>query len=237
MNKKKVAIVAGTEKYGAHTIGNAIREALSFKYDVITVGRYGGDIEVEISRGNYLKLLDAIVDKLDGRHVALLVNSMATNEDDLLIEENLFPYTILYDVLTDNGLFGNNIVGFQESTEPKAHSVINIGGLSAYMVGRGKRNHTILKAAIDGFTKSIAAQGVRCNTISPDRVMAHYEITEGSEKEFVENYPKASAWNPLGKVLMAKDVAEVVVMVDNCAAINGQNILVDYGHSIVQKEF
>lgn len=92
--------------------------------------------------------------------------------------------------------------------------------------------YTAFKAAIDGFTKSLAVEvagaGVRVNAIAVDKTRAHqvgfYELGE----EYDRHVP---VWIPAGRYAEGDDVASVVLFLssDLCAWVVGETIAADGG--------
>jgi len=231
MLNKKVAIVTGASKMRPNIINNAIGRALSDRYDIITIDKHSGDIQIEISRENQFELLNAINDKLKGRPVWLLVNANAILTCDekhpphnKLFPNHSFPYLIMYDILMNNGLFVK--AGFKP-----IHSVINIRSAFADAIQKTTHNDTMVKAVINGFTYKLAAEGVRCNTVSIGPVLMRTTSQKLTDEEIKMLYLQIKTC-PLDRTLMPEDVGDVVAMIDACKAISGQNIRADYGQHV-----
>ena len=123
--------------------------------------------------------------------------------------------------------------------ERGAGSIINISSICAHRGLPGRFAYGASKAAVDGLTKSIAADfvadGIRCNAIRPgtvqspslDQRIAAFDDPVAARKAFV-------ARQPMGRLGRAEEVAAVAIYLasDESAFTTGTLVDVDGGMSI-----
>jgi NAD(P)-dependent dehydrogenase (short-subunit alcohol dehydrogenase family) len=108
--------------------------------------------------------------------------------------------------------------------------IINIGSIAGHRMYDVPVHYALSKAAIPGFTYSLAAElkrfGIRVNTVVPGLI--EDGVSRGISKELREDFQNHCA---TGRAGTGMEVAEVVCFLasDGASYINGQNIFVDGG--------
>ena len=108
--------------------------------------------------------------------------------------------------------------------------IINISSVSGLMGNPGQVNYASSKAALTGFTKSLAkelAPEIRVNAISPGAILWP-EDEDLSEEQQKTRLAKV----PLGRIGHPKDISSLAVFLSDAEYITGQVIKVDGGRSI-----
>ena len=109
-------------------------------------------------------------------------------------------------------------------------TIINISSVSGLMGNPGQVNYASSKAALSGFTKSLAkevgSRNITVNSVAPgyiDTDMTSFLDADAKEK-ILNNIP-------LGRIGIASDVSELVMFLasDEASYITGQTISVDGG--------
>ncbi|MDP6155907.1 MAG: SDR family oxidoreductase [Candidatus Thermoplasmatota archaeon] len=112
----------------------------------------------------------------------------------------------------------------------KKGSIVNIGSIAGHRMLDVPVHYATTKAAIAGFTYSLAAQlkryGIRVNSVVPG--LLEEGVSRGVPKELLEDYLNHCS---AGRPGTGREVAEVVCFLasDRASYINGQNIFVDGG--------
>jgi len=131
--------------------------------------------------------------------------------------------------------------------EQKAGSIINIGSMAGLRGGVSGHIYSATKGAVRALTRSAGAElgekGIRVNCISPGAIVtgifAKAAGVEGSKADRLTDVIKkafASA-QTIPRAGLPDDIAQAAVFLagDGSSFINGQDIVVDGGHSSVTK--
>lgn len=113
-------------------------------------------------------------------------------------------------------------------------SIIFISSIHSIGTYPNRLCYSTVKSAITGMARSFALEGakynINCNVISPGQVHG------GRTKKFWGNDPNAKKAmldrSPAGKIVTPEDIAKTVEFLSANKAINGQNIVIDYGVSV-----
>lgn len=112
----------------------------------------------------------------------------------------------------------------------KSGSIVNIGSIAGHRMLDVPVTYAMTKAAISGFTISLASElkkfGIRVNSVVPG--MIEGGVSNGVPEELKEDFVSHCA---TGRVGTANEVAELVCFVasNKASYINAQNIMVDGG--------
>lgn len=112
----------------------------------------------------------------------------------------------------------------------KRGSIVNIGSIAGHRMLDVPVTYGMTKAAISGFTISLASElrkfGIRVNSVVPG--MIEGGVSAGVPEELKSDFVRHCA---AGRTGTANEVAELVCFVasDKAAYINGQNIMIDGG--------
>ena len=170
---------------------------------------------------NYLKdknLLPNILINKAGITADQIFMRMKDEDWDNVIETNL------------TGTFNLSKIFIKNMIKNKNGRIINISSVSGLMGNPGQVNYASSKAALSGFTKSLAkevgSRNITVNSVAPgyiDTDMTSFLDADAKEK-IINNIP-------LGRIGIASDVSELVMFLasDEASYITGQTISVDGG--------
>ena len=170
---------------------------------------------------NYLKdknLLPNILINNAGITADQIFMRMKDEDWDNVIETNL------------TGTFNLSKIFIKNMIKNKNGRIINISSVSGLMGNPGQVNYASSKAALSGFTKSLAkevgSRNITVNSVAPgyiDSDMTSFLDADAKEK-IINNIP-------LGRIGIASDVSELVMFLasDEASYITGQTISVDGG--------
>ena len=128
------------------------------------------------------------------------------------------------------GTFNLSKIFIKNMIKNKNGRIINISSVSGLMGNPGQVNYASSKAALSGFTKSLAkevgSRNITVNSVAPgyiDTDMTSFLDADAKEK-ILNNIP-------LGRIGIASDVSELVMFLasDEASYITGQTISVDGG--------
>ena len=126
-------------------------------------------------------------------------------------------------------------------------SIINISSMAGLRGGLSGHIYSASKGAVSAFTRSAAAElgekGVRVNTISPGAIVTGIfgknAGLEGSKADRVAGVVKEAfaRIQPIPRAGMPEDIAQAAVFLasDGSGFINGQDIVIDGGHTAVTR--
>ena len=170
---------------------------------------------------NYLKdknLLPNILINNAGITADQIFMRMKDEDWDNVIETNL------------TGTFNLSKIFIKNMIKNKNGRIINISSVSGLMGNPGQVNYASSKAALSGFTKSLAkevgSRNITVNSVAPgyiDTDMTSFLDADAKEK-IINNIP-------LGRIGIASDISELVMFLasDEASYITGQTISVDGG--------
>ncbi|MDR1391880.1 MAG: 3-oxoacyl-[acyl-carrier-protein] reductase [Clostridiales bacterium] len=222
------AIAVKFAKNGANIVLNALNEELLIK-TCKEIEQFGvkctyfkGDISdmkssellIEHARKNFINI-DVLVNNAGITRDNLIVR-MSEQEWDEVIKVNL------------KGTFNCTKMVLKLMLKQKKGSIINISSIVGNTGNVGQANYSASKAAIFGFTKSVAKEvarkNVRCNVISPGFIDT--DMTKKLSDEIKEKYKKII---PLGRFGMPEEIADACYFLANAEYITGQVLAVDGG--------
>ena len=128
------------------------------------------------------------------------------------------------------GTFNLSKIFIKNMIKNKSGRIINISSVSGLMGNPGKVNYASSKAALTGFTKSLAkevgSRNITVNSVAPgyiDTDMTSFLYNDAKEK-IINNIP-------LGRIGVTSDISELVMFLasDEASYITGQTISVDGG--------
>ena len=161
--------------------------------------------------------------------ISVLVNNAGITNDNLFIrmsEDEWF------------NVINTNLNGTFRITKPIIRSmlrnrfgrVVNISSIISSIGNPGQTNYSASKAAIDGFTRSLASEvasrNITVNSVAPGFIMS--DMTESLNDDVKEKLLKSI---PLGRMGKTSDVSDLVSFIISDAAnyITGQTIHVNGG--------
>lgn len=217
----KVAVVTGA----AQGIGRAIAETLARAgADVVVVdldtaraqdtaaavtaqGRRALTIKANVAEWADVK---AMTDQILGEwgRLDILVNNAGITRDGLLLRMKEEDWNLVLDVNL-KGTFHCTKAVLPAMTKQRAGAMVNIASVVGVMGNIGQANYAASKAAVIGFTKTVAreyaSRGITVNAVAPGFIET--AMTQGLSGEVREGLLKQI---PLGRLGAPGDVAEAV---------------------------
>jgi len=242
----KVAIVTGA----AQGIGRAIAETLArHGADVVVadldpgrshetvaavgkLGRRALNLKVNVAEWNDVKSMTDQVLK-DWGKIDILVNNAGITRDGLLVRMKEEDWNLVLQVNL-NGTFHCTKAVLQPMTKQRYGRIVNIASIVGAMGNAGQANYAASKAAVIGFTKTVAreyaSRMVTVNAVAPGFIDT--AMTQGLPAEVKETLQKQI---PLGRLGQPSDVAEAVRFLasDEAGYITGQVLHVNGGMLMV----
>lgn len=165
----------------------------------------------------------------DFGNIDVLINNAGITKDNLLLRMSEEDYDKVMDV-NMKSVFNMTKACQRTFLKNKKGSIINISSVVGLKGNAGQSNYAASKAAIIGFSKSIAlelgSRNIRCNVIAPGFIKT--EMTDKLSDELIQS------WNeniPLKRSGESEDVANLCLFLasDLSNYITGQVINVDGG--------
>jgi 3-oxoacyl-[acyl-carrier protein] reductase len=238
----KTAIVTGA----AQGIGRAIAETLAHagadvavadldpgrSQDTVTaitkMGRRALNIKVNVADWNDAKAMVDQVVKEWGK-VDILVNNAGITRDGLLLRMKEEDWNLVLQVNL-NGTFNCTKAALQPMSKQRSGRIVNIASIVGAIGNAGQANYAASKAAVIGFTKSVAreyaSRAVTVNAVAPGFIDT--AMTQQLSSEVKEALSKQI---PLGRLGQPSDVAEAVKFLasDEAGYITGHVLHVNGG--------
>lgn len=195
---------------------------------VAKVGRKVLNVKVNVADWNDAKQMADQVLKEWGK-VDILVNNAGVTRDGLLVRMKEEDWNLVLQVNL-NGTFHCTKAVLQPMTKQRSGRIVNIASIVGVMGNAGQANYAASKAAVIGFTKTVAreyaSRMVTVNAVAPgfiDTAMTHSlppDVKDTLQKQI-----------PLGRLGQASDVAEAVrfLVSDEASYITGQVLHVNGG--------
>ena len=238
----KTAIVTGA----AQGIGRAIAEALAHagadvavadldpgrSQDTVTaitkMGRRAMNIKINVANWDDAK---AMVDQVvkEWSKVDILVNNAGITRDGLLLRMKEEDWNLVLQVNL-NGTFNCTKAALQPMSKQRSGRIVNIASIVGAIGNAGQANYAASKAAVIGFTKSVAreyaSRAVTVNAVAPGFIDT--AMTQQLSSEVKEALSKQI---PLGRLGQPSDVAEAVKFLasDEAGYITGHVLHVNGG--------
>jgi 3-oxoacyl-[acyl-carrier protein] reductase len=238
----KVAIVTGA----AQGIGRAIAETLARHGADIAVadldagrsretaeaiqklGRRALTVKVNVADWNDVKtMVDQVLN--DCHRIDILVNNAGITRDGLLLRMKEEDWNLVLQVNL-NGTFHCTKAVLQPMAKQRYGRIVNIASIVGVMGNAGQANYAASKAAVIGFTKTVAreyaSRMITVNAVAPGFIDT--AMTQGLPAEVKDTLLKQI---PLGRLGQPLDVAEAVrfLVSDEASYITGQVLHVNGG--------
>lgn len=238
----KVAVVTGA----AQGIGRAIAEALARDGADVAVadldsgrsqevvaavqklGRRALNVKVNVAEWNDAKAMAELVIKEWGK-IDILVNNAGITRDGLLLRMKEEDWSLVLQVNL-NGTFHCTKAVLQSMTKQRYGRIINIASIVGVMGNVGQANYAASKAAVIGFTKTVAreyaSRAITVNAVAPGFIDT--AMTQGLSPDVKDVLQKQI---PLGRLGQPEDIAAAVRFLasDEAAYITGQVLHVNGG--------
>lgn len=238
----RVAIVTGA----GQGIGRAIAEALARHgadvavadvdagrsqdtvNAIVGLGRRALNLKVNVANWDDVKAMADQVLK-DWGKIDILVNNAGVTRDGLLVRMKEEDWTLVLQVNL-NGTFHCTKAVIQAMSRQRYGRIVNIASIVGVMGNAGQANYAASKAAVIGFTKTVAreyaSRQVTVNAVAPGFIDT--AMTQGLPAEVREGLLKQI---PLSRLGQPSDVAEAVRFLasEEAGYITGQVLHVNGG--------
>jgi 3-oxoacyl-[acyl-carrier protein] reductase len=196
--------------------------------EVEALGRKAWAMAVDVADGPAVSTAAENILAAAGR-TDILVNNAGVTRDGLLVRMSEADWdTVLNTNLKGAFLFTKALS--RAFMKQRSGSIINIASVVGLIGNAGQSNYAASKAALIGFTKSVArelaSRGVRVNALAPGFIET--DMTSGLKEELKSELLKSI---PLGGFGRAEDIAEAALFLAGPASryITGQVLTVDGG--------
>ena len=169
-----------------------------------------------------LKLADDVIN--DFGSIDVLVNNAGITKDNLLMRMSEADFDKVMKV-NMNSVFNNTKAVLSPMLKQKFGSIINLSSVVGVKGNPGQSNYSASKAAIIGFTKSIAlelgSRNIRCNAIAPGFIET--EMTQALNNDQVNDWAESI---PLKRTGQVDDIANTSLFLasDMSSYVTGQVI-------------
>lgn len=243
---KKTALVTGASKGIGKAISIRLAEMginVAVNYNtsssqaedlVKTLQKMGVDsfaIKADVSQLDQVEKMINQVDETWGG-IDILINNAGIIDDNLLIRMSVEAWDRV--IATNlNGTFYCTRAVIRNMIKQRWGRIINIGSVVGIRGNIGQSNYSASKAAIIGFTKSLAKEvakrGVTVNTVTPG-----YISTDTVDTLPQKTKDTIMTWIPQGHFGEADDIAHLVAFIasDKSDYMTGQIVSVDGGMAI-----
>jgi 3-oxoacyl-[acyl-carrier protein] reductase len=154
--------------------------------------------------------------------IDVLVNNAGITKDNLLLRMSEEDFNDVMKV-NMNSVFNNTKAVLRQMLKQKNGSIINLSSVVGVKGNAGQSNYSSSKAAIIGFTKSVAlelgSRNIRCNAIAPGFIET--EMTKALQQDQINEW---AASIPLKRSGKPEDVANTTLFLasDMSSYITGQ---------------
>lgn len=192
------------------------------------LGRRALNVKVNVADWNDAKgMVDQVLKEWG--QLDILVNNAGITRDGLLLRMKEDDWNLVLQVNL-NGTFHCTKAVLQPMTKQRSGRIINIASVVGVMGNVGQANYAASKAAVIGFTKTVAreyaSRAVTVNAVAPGFIDT--SMTQGLSAEVKEMLQKQI---PLGRLGQPDDIAAAVRFLasDEAAYITGQVLHVNGG--------
>ena len=230
MEVKKVLVSGGTKGIG----GAIVKKLLDEGYSVIATTRDKTKANILEHKNLTVENLDLsskdsvseFQEKLESFKPSILINNAGVTKDNLFLRMSENDWTEVIETNL-NGTYRLTKIFLKDMIKNKWGRIINIGSVSGLMGNPGQTNYASSKAALEGFTRSLAkeigSRNITVNLVSPGFI--NTDMTSGLTIEKLESQI------PLGRMGNPSDVASLVAFLasEGAGYITGQTLVVDGG--------
>ena len=230
MEVKKVLVSGGTKGIG----GAIVTKLLDEGYSVIATTRDKTKANILEHKNLTVENLDLsskdsvseFQEKLESFKPSILINNAGVTKDNLFLRMSENDWTEVIETNL-NGTYSLTKIFLKDMIKNKWGRIINIGSVSGLMGNPGQTNYASSKAALEGFTRSLAkeigSRNITVNLVSPGFI--NTDMTSGLTIEKLESQI------PLGRMGNPSDVASLVAFLasEGAGYITGQTLVVDGG--------
>ena len=230
MEVKKVLVSGGTKGIG----GAIVTKLLDEGYSVIATTRDKTKANILEHKNLTVENLDLsskdsvseFQEKVESFKPSILINNAGVTKDNLFLRMSENDWTEVIETNL-NGTYRLTKIFLKDMIKNKWGRIINIGSVSGLMGNPGQTNYASSKAALEGFTRSLAkeigSRNITVNLVSPGFI--NTDMTSGLTMEKLESQI------PLGRMGNPSDVASLVAFLasEGAGYITGQTLVVDGG--------
>ena len=230
MEVKKVLFSGGTKGIG----GAIVTKLLDEGYSVIATTRDKTKANILEHKNLTVENLDLsskdsvseFQEKVESFKPSILINNAGVTKDNLFLRMSENDWTEVIETNL-NGTYRLTKIFLKDMIKNKWGRIINIGSVSGLMGNPGQTNYASSKAALEGFTRSLAkeigSRNITVNLVSPGFI--NTDMTSGLTIEKLESQI------PLGRMGNPSDVASLVAFLasEGAGYITGQTLVVDGG--------
>ena len=230
MEAKKVLVSGGTKGIG----GAIVTKLLDEGYSVIATTRDKTKANILEHKNLTVENLDLsskdsvseFQEKVESFKPSILINNAGVTKDNLFLRMSEDDWTEVIETNL-NGTYRLTKIFLKDMIKNKWGRIINIGSVSGLMGNPGQTNYASSKAALEGFTRSLAkeigSRNITVNLVSPGFI--NTDMTSGLTMEKLESQI------PLGRMGNPSDVASLVAFLasEGAGYITGQTLVVDGG--------
>ena len=230
MEVKKVLVSGGTKGIGRAIVTKLLDEG----YSVIATTRDKTKANILEHKNLTVENLDLsskdsvseFQEKVESFKPSILVNNAGVTKDNLFLRMSENDWTEVIETNL-NGTYRLTKIFLKDMIKNKWGRIINIGSISGLMGNPGQTNYASSKAALEGFTRSLAkeigSRNITVNLVSPGFI--NTDMTSGLTIEKLESQI------PLGRMGNPSDVASLVAFLasEGAGYITGQTLVVDGG--------
>lgn len=211
----------GMKVYFTYSTNLQKAQELETKFQAIGIQyRFGDDVE------SIIKSIKTNEGRLD-----VLVNNLGITNDKLLIRMSTEDFV---SVLNTNvtAMFEFTKAAVKIMSRQKYGRIVNLSSIVGVNGNVGQANYAASKAAIIGFTKSVAKEYARKN-ITVNSVSPGFVITPMTDDLSPEVMAESLNRIAMQRYAQADEIASVISFLssDDCSYITAQNIIVDGGMS------
>jgi 3-oxoacyl-[acyl-carrier protein] reductase len=227
------SIVLKLAQHGANVIFTYLSSSEQANKVVEEAKQYDVQIDAYQSDASNYQACEDLIDNILAKHLQIdvLVNNAGITKDNLLLrmQEEDFDRVLNINM---KSVFNMTKVIQKPMLRAKKGSIINLSSIVGVKGNAGQSNYAASKAAIIGFSKSIAlelgSRNIRSNVIAPGYIET--EMTQNLESKQVDEWTQKI---PLKRVGKGDDVADLVLFLssDMSSYITGQVISVCGGMS------
>ena len=230
MEVKKVLVSGGTKGIGRAIVTKLLDEG----YSVIATTRDKTKANILEHKNLTVENLDLsskdsvseFQEKVESFKPSILINNAGVTKDNLFLRMSENDWTEVIETNL-NGTYRLTKIFLKDMIKNKWGRIINIGSVSGLMGNPGQTNYASSKAALEGFTRSLAkeigSRNITVNLVSPGFI--NTDMTSGL------TIKKLESQIPLGRMGNPSDVASLVAFLasEGAGYITGQTLVVDGG--------
>ncbi|MDP6151870.1 MAG: 3-oxoacyl-[acyl-carrier-protein] reductase [Phycisphaeraceae bacterium] len=241
-NSQRVALVTGASRGIGAAIGHALAQAGRHvvlcardqdKLDQVKqqIESTGGSASVHTCDVSDGEAVTALVESVAGEHgrLDILVNNAGITRDNLLLRMTDDEFDAVMQTNMRSVFVACRAV-LRPMMRGKFGRIVNIGSVAGLVGNAGQTNYAAAKAAIAGFTRSLAremaAKKITANVVAPGFIETEMtDVLPDKVKELVKGA------TPVGRFGLPDDIAACVAFLssDQAGYITGQVVAVDGG--------